>query len=148
MFEPCYEHCYLRYGKQYTKECDDKCNYAKAVKENKELAENAIIFPQTIGDITFYSKAELFEWVENMQKEFCSPPSGFFFGNMEKPIKVTFEGDIAVERNGYDIEVRKKFDCSYMSDEEWEDFKERLKEQCEEVENVVGDTIRRLSNDD
>lgn len=67
MFEPCYEHCYLRYGKQYTAECDDECNYAKAVKENKELIENAIIFPQTIGDITFYSKAELFEWVESMR---------------------------------------------------------------------------------
>lgn len=35
MFEPCYQHCYLRYGKKYTKECDLKCNYAKAVKESK-----------------------------------------------------------------------------------------------------------------
>ena len=34
MFEPCYEHCYLKYGKEYTKECDDKCMYAKAVKNN------------------------------------------------------------------------------------------------------------------
>lgn len=68
MLEPCYEHCYLRYGKQYTTECDDKCNYAKAVKEKKELIENAIIFPQTIGDITFYSKEELTEWVEEQQQ--------------------------------------------------------------------------------
>lgn len=68
MFEPCYEHCYLRYGKQYTKECDNECNYAKVVRENKELVENAMIFPQSIGDTTFYSKAELFEWVENQQK--------------------------------------------------------------------------------
>ena len=35
MFEPCFEHCYIRYGKQYTKECDDTCGYAKAVKESK-----------------------------------------------------------------------------------------------------------------
>lgn len=35
---------------------------------NKHIADNAIIFPQTIGDITFYSKGELFKWVENQQK--------------------------------------------------------------------------------
>ena len=68
MFEPCYEHCYLRYGKQYTAECDNKCNYAKAVKENKKLVNSVIIFPQTIGNITYYSKEELFAWVENQQK--------------------------------------------------------------------------------
>ena len=33
--------------------------------EEKELDMN---FPQTIGDITYYNKAELFEWVENQQK--------------------------------------------------------------------------------
>lgn len=35
---------------------------------NKHIADNAIIFPQTIGDITFYSKTELFEWVEKQQQ--------------------------------------------------------------------------------
>ena len=63
----------------------------------------------------------------------------YFLKNLDKceppPIKIVFEGDIAVERNGYDIEVRKKFDCSYMSDEEFEDLKERLKEQYEETDN-------------
>ena len=39
MFEPCFEHCHIRYGKQYTKECDDNCNYAKAVKESKRKDE-------------------------------------------------------------------------------------------------------------
>ena len=29
---------------------------------------DAIIFPQTIGDITFYSKQELVKWVEEQQK--------------------------------------------------------------------------------
>ena len=29
---------------------------------------NMIIFPQTIGDITFYSKEELFNWVVMQQK--------------------------------------------------------------------------------
>ena len=33
--------------------------------EEKELDKS---FPQTIGDITFYSKAELFEWVETQQQ--------------------------------------------------------------------------------
>lgn len=33
--------------------------------KDKELSVN---FPQIIGNITFYSKAELFEWVENQQK--------------------------------------------------------------------------------
>lgn len=33
--------------------------------EEKELG---VIFPQTIGDITFYSKDELFEWVEEQQQ--------------------------------------------------------------------------------
>lgn len=37
-------------------------------KCNKVIASDTIIFPQTIGCITFYSKAELFEWVENQQK--------------------------------------------------------------------------------
>jgi hypothetical protein len=66
MYSPCFE-CHNRYGAQYTKECDNKCDYAKTVKENKELTNNAIIFPQTIGDITYYSKEELFEWVKNQQ---------------------------------------------------------------------------------
>ena len=33
--------------------------------EEKKLDKS---FPQTIGDITYYSKAELFEWVKNQQK--------------------------------------------------------------------------------
>lgn len=33
---PCYELCYLRYGFEYTKECDTTCDYAKTAKENKQ----------------------------------------------------------------------------------------------------------------
>lgn len=29
---------------------------------------DSIVFPQTIGDITFYSKDELFDWVKYKQK--------------------------------------------------------------------------------
>lgn len=67
MYSPCFE-CLNRYGHSYTEECNNKCDYARISKENKELINNAIIFPQTIGDMTFYSKTELFEWVENQQK--------------------------------------------------------------------------------
>ena len=35
MFVPCHDHCYLKYGKQYTEECDTTCDYAKAVKESE-----------------------------------------------------------------------------------------------------------------
>lgn len=45
--------------------------------EEKELGAD---FPQTIGDMTFYSKAQLFDWVENQQKvdkeRFVTIPSG------------------------------------------------------------------------
>ena len=39
MFDPCYEHCYLRWRKEYTKECDNTCNYARLYLENKKLKE-------------------------------------------------------------------------------------------------------------
>ena len=39
MFEPCYKHCYLRFGKQYTSDCDDKCAYAKVIKERDKAIE-------------------------------------------------------------------------------------------------------------
>ena len=39
MFEPCYEYCYLRFGKQYTPDCDDKCAYAKVIKERDKAVE-------------------------------------------------------------------------------------------------------------
>lgn len=44
----------------------DETTYTVPLKKPK--ADNTIIFPQTIGDITYYSKEELFEWVENQQK--------------------------------------------------------------------------------
>ena len=39
MFNPCIEHCYNRYGKQYSSDCDTKCEYAKVVSEKKLLEE-------------------------------------------------------------------------------------------------------------
>lgn len=38
--------------------------------------DKLIVFPQTIGDITFYSKTELFEWVINQQKMNKNPDYG------------------------------------------------------------------------
>lgn len=39
MLNPCYELCFLRFGKQYTSDCDDKCEFAKVSKEKKKLEE-------------------------------------------------------------------------------------------------------------
>lgn len=39
MFNPCFEHCYQRFGKQYTSDCDDKCEFAKVAKEKRKIEE-------------------------------------------------------------------------------------------------------------
>lgn len=38
------------------------------VKTYMDFAKEALIFPHTIGDITYYSKEELIKWVEDQQK--------------------------------------------------------------------------------
>ena len=35
---------------------------------NSDFIVNTIIFPQTIGDITFYNRQELIKWVEDQQQ--------------------------------------------------------------------------------
>lgn len=38
MYIPCFDHCYVKYGKQYDPEiCDTECDYAIKCLENKEL---------------------------------------------------------------------------------------------------------------
>lgn len=37
MFIPCRDYCYLRFNKQYTKECNNTCDYARIVKVLKEV---------------------------------------------------------------------------------------------------------------
>lgn len=37
IFNPCYDYCYIRLNKQYTEDCDKKCDFAKAIEENKIL---------------------------------------------------------------------------------------------------------------
>lgn len=36
MYNPC-ETCYSRFGHEYTSDCDEKCEFASLVKENKCL---------------------------------------------------------------------------------------------------------------
>lgn len=36
---PCMDLCYIRYGKQYSEKCDDKCEYAHAVKQMKDAIQ-------------------------------------------------------------------------------------------------------------
>ena len=56
MFYPCTE-CYRKFDKQYTSECDDKCDYARAVKENKLIRERVM-------ELYSYEKLqELNKWV-------------------------------------------------------------------------------------
>lgn len=50
MFVPCRDHCYLRYGKQYTEECDTTCDYARVCLENKKLKEIIDKLDTTIVD--------------------------------------------------------------------------------------------------
>lgn len=38
------------------------------VKTYIDFSKEALIFPHTIGDITFYNKEELIKWVEDQQK--------------------------------------------------------------------------------
>lgn len=38
------------------------------VKTYSDYAKEALIFPHTIGDITYYSKEELIKWVEDQQE--------------------------------------------------------------------------------
>lgn len=51
VFVPCYEHCYIRFGKQYSKECDSSCDYARVILENKKLKSSR-------SDLTFTMKLE------------------------------------------------------------------------------------------
>ena len=38
--DPCIDYCFNRFGKGYTKDCDNNCEYAKVIAENKELCAN------------------------------------------------------------------------------------------------------------
>ena len=74
MFNPCLEHCYVKYGKEYSEECDSKCEYAKLAKEYKDLKNDVIAFLQTIKNITSYNEKDFSERVAsrgNMKNEFC-----------------------------------------------------------------------------
>ena len=68
MFEPCFEHCYLRFGKQYTPDCDDKCEYAKTVKERNKAIEE---INSMKGRINFMTNTESLGKVftEKLKKE-------------------------------------------------------------------------------
>ncbi len=44
MYNPCVE-CYNKYSRQYTSDCDDKCDYARAIKE-KKILENKLNKPE------------------------------------------------------------------------------------------------------
>ena len=39
-----------------------------AIQDLQAYKDSAVILPHTIGEITFYDREELFEWVENQQR--------------------------------------------------------------------------------
>ena len=42
MYNPCIDGCWNRYGQLYSSTCDGKCEYAKVVKELKELKKKQL----------------------------------------------------------------------------------------------------------
>lgn len=42
MYIPC-ETCFSRYKREYSKECDTFCDYARAIKENKEYQKSEVL---------------------------------------------------------------------------------------------------------
>ena len=51
IFNPCYEYCYLRLGKQYDSDCDNKCEYANTIKEKKKIENRNDERKQQLKDI-------------------------------------------------------------------------------------------------
>ncbi len=72
---PCIDHCYLRYGKQYSHDCNSKCEYAKAILENKALKE-------TIAIATIHAQHEVEELWHDAKE---NPPKnpGLYYGKQD-----------------------------------------------------------------
>lgn len=52
---PCFDHCYVKYGKQYNPEiCDSECDYARVFSENKKLKEKEKERMKTFAEIKDY----------------------------------------------------------------------------------------------
>ena len=65
MFVPCRDHCYLRYGKQYTEECDTNCDYAKVCLENKKYPRSDLTFGYKLESARFNpSNVSEYKWHE------------------------------------------------------------------------------------
>lgn len=65
MFNPCYDHCYIIRGKQYTKECDATCEYAKACLMNKKYPFSNITFSYKLESARFNpSNVPEYKWHE------------------------------------------------------------------------------------
>ncbi len=65
MANPCIHCCYQRFGKQYTSDCDDKCAFAYAVKENKMLNEQIDKLEKYIDE-----NADGSDYMRGMEKAF------------------------------------------------------------------------------
>ena len=50
MYSPCFE-CLNRYGKQYSKECDNTCDYAASIKTRNRLLDEISDLQNKINDL-------------------------------------------------------------------------------------------------
>lgn len=77
MYYPC-EECFGRWGKEYTPECDDTCDYAKEVKQKKEMLHKIALKISSLcedhkcpfnGNCDVYSDKMCIEQITNLLKE-------------------------------------------------------------------------------
>ena len=74
MYNPCFE-CWNRYGKQYTKDCDDKCDYAHAISRLRPYGGIDEVIKVVSGDafpIVFIDK----EHIDFTYKLVCAAKDG------------------------------------------------------------------------
>lgn len=79
MFNPCVEHCYNRYGKQYSSDCDDKCEFAKEIKEKRILGEKSNKYDEIIKQINI---------TVNSKNEYTSPNTIRTYVNLSNILKI------------------------------------------------------------
>lgn len=67
MLNPCFDYCYVRFGNQYTPECDSKCEFARTVKVLKEV----LLFNEGCFATCKNSHLEKCEWTCDKYDEEC-----------------------------------------------------------------------------
>lgn len=73
--DPCIDYCFNRFDKEYTKNCDNNCEYAKVIAENKKLqADLARIMVErdaAISDLTCIARTYPVELCDDLVCQYC-----------------------------------------------------------------------------